>query len=735
MKRTLSIDIETYSPVNLKDCGLYRYVSDPDFTILLFAYAFDDEPVQCIDLTNGLFNTEPDLIPVEVLMALTDPEVLKTAHNAPFEITCIQAYLDNTLNTDDMRQMLCEEIVLTEAQWECTSVKSANAGLPMSLDGVAKALQLDQQKMKEGKALINYFCVPCKPTKANGGRIRNLPHHAPEKWSLFKEYCVQDVETERAIRQRISFIPFSAAEHELWQLDQKINKTGVLCDPVLVNNAIKIDTDHKTILTEEAIRLTGLDNVNSPAQIKVWLSEELGEDVGSLNKKAMPALLKQAAGSNAERMLELRQEMSKTSVKKYFAMQNCMGWDSRIRGLFQFCGAGRTRRWAGRLVQVQNLPRNEMANLDIARDLVYAGDGEGLAMCFNNIPGVLSELIRTSFIAPEGSRFIVADFSAIEARVLAWLAGESWRMEVFKTHGKIYEASASQMFKVPLDSISYKKDGETIKGPNYHMRAKGKVSELALGYQGGPGALINMGALAMGVCDEAIRLGKIEVAENRKALEDGDISIEYALLNGLYLEWNQAAEDFYVMKELAKLTKMWRNENKKIVKFWYDLQDAALEAILDPGTLHRVQHGISFQVKNDVLFLTLPSGGQLSYWQPRAHEEMVKGQMRWKITYMGLDQVKKIWRKIDTYGGKFCENITQAVARDCLAVALLRLDAAGYKIVMHIHDEVVIEAPEKGEGIDFKMKTVNSIMSRPIDWAPGLLLTADSYETYYYKKD
>lgn len=663
---TLAIDIETFSPVDLKSGGVYKYVEHPDFAILLFACSFNDGPIEIFDLTK--YDALEAAASKKIVDALTDPNCKKTAHNAAFERTCIAKFL---------------HLVLPPQQWECTMIKAAMCGLPMSLDAVSKALGLQEKKMTEGKALIKYFCTPCKPTKVNGQRTRNLPTDDIEKWEKFKEYCVGDVVVETAIRKRIQFFEVPDQEKQLWSIDQNINDGGILLDKDFVQNAIRINTDYIENLTVESSGLTGLENSNSPAQLKAWLSEEIGEDVSSLTKEAVPLLMEKTHCDTVKRVLNIRQEMAKTSVKKYAAMMAGICTDNRVRGLLQFYGANRTGRWAGRLVQVQNLPKNELDDLDLARQLVLENDGETLAMAFGNVPDTLSQLIRTAFIAPKGHTFIVADFSAIEARVIAWLAGERWRLQVFDTHGKIYEASAAQMFGVPIETISYKDPitGEVIRGKNYPLRAKGKVSELALGYQGGPNALIKMGALKMGLLEE----------------------------------------------ELPKMVKMWRNANKAIVKLWNTINDAAVRAI--ENGKYNIHLGIKFTMdsRNDILYIQLPSGRKLCYQSPRLQE----GQYGMAITYMGMDQTTKQWKRQDTYGGKLVENIVQAIARDCLAYSMLQLTAAGFKIVMHVHDEVVIEEPDS----HVRIGQVNKIMSAVIPWAPGLPLKAESYETKYYKKD
>lgn len=656
--RTLAIDIETYSSTDLLKSGVYKYVEDPDFTVLMLACSFDDEPVEIFDLSKT--GVENKVIVrdrfKEIQMALIDPTVLKTAFNANFERTCLQKYTHLKLPAD---------------QWECTMVKACMLGLPMSLENVAKVLKLEQQKDAAGKALIRYFSMPCKPTKANGMRTRNLPSHNPEKWQQYKDYCVQDVVTEKAIRNKISFFTIPDTERRLWELDQRINDRGIQIDPVFVNSAIKMDDLNKIRLTDEAVQLTNLDNPNSAAQLKTWLSAETGDTITDLTKKAIPVLLKTMPAPNVTRVLSIRQEMAKTSVKKYTAMLKGICRDNKVRGLLQFYGANRTGRWAGRLVQVQNLPQNHLLDLDLARQLVREGDSEMVELLFGNIPDTLSQLIRTAFVAPDGHRFMVADFSAIEARVIAWLAGERWRLDVFNTHGKIYEASAAQMFKVPLEAVT--------KGSA--LRQKGKVSELALGYQGGPNALIKMGALDMGIPEE----------------------------------------------ELPKLVKMWRNANVKIVRLWNVVGEAALKAV-STGVPVQIMYGIRFIMERNILFIELPSKRRLAYLRPKIKDSKFGGDC---LTYEGMDQTTKKWCTQETYGGKLVENIVQAIARDCLADAMLRVDAAGYKIAMHVHDEIVAEMPN-GQGT---LTEINALLSAPISWAKGLPLSADSYETIYYKKD
>lgn len=645
----LSIDIETFSSVDLGKSGVYAYTEAPDFEILLFGYAFDNDPVQVIDLASG------EELPGDVNLALADPGVIKTAFNANFERTAIYVHFN---------------FFMPPEQWRCSSVLALTLGLPTKLEEVAKVMRLEQQKDTAGKALIRYFSIPCKPTKANGMRTRNRPADAPEKWAQFKEYNRQDVVVERIVRKRLEKYQPSPFEQKLWCLDQRINDRGVLVDPVLVQNAITCDTAYQERRIEEAAKLTGLDNPNSVAQLKGWLMEAEGLEVESLNKTTVPELLKQAESDTVKRVLELRQEMAKTSVKKYQAMDRGRCSDNRVRGLLQFYGANRTGRWAGRLVQVQNLPQNHLKDLALARDLLIAGEFDLLEMVYESVPVVLSQLIRTAFIPAPGHRFIVADFSAIEARVIAWLAGEKWRLDVFNTHGKIYEASASAMFRILLEDVT--KD----------IRQKGKVAELALGYQGGPGALISMGALEKGLTEE----------------------------------------------ELPGIVKAWRAASPKIVQFWYAVNDAAIEAVREKKTV-QLHHGLAFSYEAGILFIRLPSGRRLAYVRPRIENNPHFNKPA--LSYEGQDQVKKQWVRMFTYGGKLVENITQATARDCLAEALLRLDAAEYQTVMHVHDEAILEVPN-GWG---SLEEACEIMGQPISWAPGLPMRADGFETEFYKKD
>jgi len=646
MKRTLSLDLETYSDIDLAKCGVYAYVDSPSFEILLIAYCFDDDEVKIVDLALG------DVMPQEVKEAILSDDVIKTAFNANFERTCLSKYFDINLKANS---------------WCCTAVQASMLALPLSLESVGEVLGLNNKKMKEGKDLIKYFCCPCKSTKANGGRIRNLPIHDLDKWKIFKSYCIRDVEVESEIRNKLINYPISEKEMELYRLDQRINDRGILVDRDLVKRAVLMDNLHKEIITKRAYELTGLENPNSVTQLKDWFKGK-GTQIESLSKVTTEELINVSEGETLE-MLKLRLLMSKTSVKKYEAIERSVCSDKRVHGLLQFYGANRSGRWAGRLVQVQNLPQNHIKDLDLARSLVKNGTLEQIESLYGNVPKVLSELIRTAFIPKKGSRFIVADFSAIEARVLAYLAGEKWRLDVFKTHGKIYEASASAMFHVSIEQIT--------KGSE--LRQKGKISELALGYGGSVGALISMRALDMGLKET----------------------------------------------ELKELVTAWRSANPNITKFWWNIDKAAITAIKDK-TEAKVGK-IEFKYRSGILFIKLPSGRSLSYIKPRIQTNKFE---REGLTYEGIGESKK-WVRIETYGPKLVENIVQAVARDLLAEGMLRLDKAGYEIVMHIHDEVVIEAPyNKGS-----LKDVCEIMGITPCWIKGLFLRADGYECNYYKKD
>lgn len=650
--RTLSIDLETFSSVDISKAGAYRYCKADDFEILLFAYAFDDEPVQIID-----FMDENSKMPEGLIGALSDKDVIKIAFNANFERNAIYNYYGSPMPPE---------------QWECTMIKALTIGLPGSLDMVGKALHFDEdkQKMKEGKALIQYFCKPCKPTKANGGRTRNLPEHAPEKWEMFKEYCKQDVEVERNIRKLLSKYKTTEKEKLLWNLDQQINDRGVGVDMDFIEKAIACDIQFSERIEAEAKELTGLENPNSPAQIKKWVSERIGHEVTSLTKDTIPTLIAETDDENVKKILELRLLMGKTSVKKYETMQIARCDDGRVRGLLQFYGANRTGRWAGRLVQVQNLPQNHISDLDDARNFVREGNFDAVEILYDSVSDILSQLIRTAFIPAEGNRFIVADFSAIEARVIAWLAKEKWRIDVFNTHGKIYEASASQMFHVPIESVTKGSD----------LRGKGKIAELALGYGGSVGAIMSMD-------------------------KSGSIPEE----------------------ELPGLVKTWRAANPNITKFWWDCDKAAKKAINDRTTV-TIQFGIKFIYDPGVLFIELPSGRRLSYIRPKIEPGTHGNDV---VTYEGMEQTTKQWTRLSTYGPKLVENIVQAVARDCLAEAMFNVTKAGYDIVMHVHDEIIMDVPEEFGSVE----EVNSIFGQDILWAPGLPLKADGYECNYYQKD
>jgi len=649
--KTLSLDLETYSDVDLQKSGVYAYTASPNFEILLLAYAYDDKGVQIIDLANG------EKISDEIIKALMDETVIKTAFNAQFERTCLSKHLKTYLQPE---------------QWRCSMVHALSLGLPGSLKEVAKTLNLKNQKMDEGNSLIKYFSVPCKPSKANEGRIRNLPHHDINKWGIFKTYCKQDVEVEREIRKKLHKNPMVEKELKLWFLDQKINDDGIKVEERLVDNALVCDNDHQKKLLMEAVNLTGLDNPNSPMQLKIWLQEKHNIKLESLTKEAVEELLSEVKNAEVLNLLKLRQEMSKTSVKKYEAMSRVMCKDGRVRGLLKFYGAS-TGRWAGRIINPQNLPRNNMTDLELARVLLLNQQYDLIELLFDSVPDVLSQLIRTAFIPSDNSRFIVADFSAIEARVIAWLAGEGWVIETFKGHGKIYEMTASKMFGVPIEKI--------IKGnPEYELRAKGKIAVLACGFQGGKGALISMGAMKMGLSED----------------------------------------------ELQGIVDSWRKANPYIVKLWRDVENAAITAIREK-TLINIQHGIKFQGKNGLLFIGLPSGRSLAYIRPLIEKDEMFNKD--KITYEGIEKGK--WTRIDTYGGKLTENIVQAIARDCLAEAMIELESKGYRIVFHVHDEVILDVPKEKGSLD----EVKEIMSEPIDWAKGLPLRADGYECDYYRKD
>lgn len=660
----LSIDLETYSDVNLKKAGLYRYVQSPAFEILLFAYSFDGAPTQVIDMAQG------EKIPMEVIHALTDPQCLKHAYNAAFEWYCLSKYMGAQL---------------PPAQWRDTMLHGLYAGYTAGLDATGRALGIpeDKQKLTTGKALIRYFCVPCKPTKANGGRTRNYPHHDPEKWELFKTYNGQDVVAEMEIERRLSVFPVPDFVQKQWETDLLINARGVAVDMDFCEGALELGETIRAQLTDEAVQLSGLQNPNSVKQLARWLSAETGDDITTLRKETIKELLGRDNADHVQRMLEIRQELGKTSTKKYDAIEAAVYDDGRVRGLLQFYGANRTGRWAGRLVQVQNLPRTYTEPLEFARELVKGRKLDALRTVYGSPNDTLSQLIRTAFVAAPGNILIDADFSAIEARVISWLADEEWRLEVFRTHGKIYEASASQMFGVPLERI---KKGN----PEYSLRQRGKVAELALGYQGGVPAMRQMdtGKLLADLPDE----------------------------------------------EIKDIVDKWRNTNPKIRNLWYSFNDAAIRVIQNGGSL-RVRC-CTFARECDCIrgttcmTISLPSGRKLYYVEPSV------GENRWggpSITYMGVNDKNK-WGRIETYGGKLVENVVQAIARDCLAQAIEHLEAAGLPVVFHIHDEVVIDTAAFDTN-DAMLDKVVKIMSTPIPWAEGLPLGADGWVGAFFKKD
>ena len=654
----LSIDIETRSSVNISKCGAYKYAQSEDFEILLFSYKLNDSKVKLVDLKQG------EKIPDDIVALLNNPDCIKHAYNAAFEWYCLNraGYETNI------------------SQWRCTMMHATYLGLPAGLGMTGKAIGIaeDKKKLTTGSRLIRYFSVPCKPTKTNGGRTWNDPHHDLEKWKLYCEYNMQDVESEYEIYQYIKAFEVPSKEQKLWEMDILMNANGVMVDRALVNVVLSIDSESTNNLTEEAFKITELENPNSVSQLKTWIESQLGEELDGLTKDIISDLLsRDNLPLKVKRVLEIRQQLGKTSVSKYSAMENAMCKDDRVRGLLQFYGANRTGRWAGRLVQVQNLPRNYIDTLDTARNFAKAGNYEALKLLYGNVPDTLSQLVRTAFIASK-DKFIISDFSAIEARVIAWLAGEEWVNEVFATHGKIYEATASQMFNVPIDKIS--------KGnPEYSLRQRGKVATLALGYQGGESALIAMGADRMGLTSE----------------------------------------------ELTDIKVRWREANKNIVRLWYAVGDAVIQAMNGNGTQY--VRGLVIQREWDMMYgldfisIKLPSGRSLYYPKPFLKLNQFEKDA---LHYYGVNQTTKKWEVNSTYGGKLVENIVQAIARDCLAETLLRLYEKNYDVVMHIHDEVVIDAYD-----DEKLEDVNNILAEPIPWAPGLVLKGAGFETKYYMKD
>lgn len=661
--QTLSIDIETYSSVNLPKCGVYKYAESPDFEILLFGYSADGSDVAVIDLAQG------ERLPQEIIDALTDDSVIKWAFNANFERICLSRYLrDLGMSLDPFHDnhplsIDCARFLNPES-WRCSMVWAATMGLPLSLEGVGAVLGLEKQKLTEGKDLIKYFSVPCAPTKTNGGRTRNRPFHAPDKWEAFKKYNIRDVETEIGIKDRLAKFPVSDDVWDEYHIDQEINDRGVRLDMDLVQEAIEMDTRSRSELTAAMKDMTALDNPNSVQQMKQWLKSN-GLETNSLGKKVVAELIK-AAPPELQTVLELRQQLAKSSVKKYQTMERAVCDDGRARGMFMFYGANRTGRWAGRLIQLQNLPQNHLEDLADARALVKSGDFEAVKLLYEDVPDTLSQLIRTAFIPKDGMQLYVSDFSAIEARVIAWYAGEMWRQKVFENGGDIYCASASQMFHVPV----------VKHGINGHLRQKGKIAELALGYGGSVGALKAMGAIEMGLTED----------------------------------------------ELPPLVDAWRQTNPNIVKFWWDVDRAVMEAVKYKHTTS--SYGLTFSCRSGMLFITLPSGRNLAYVKPKVGTNKFGGEC---ITYEGISSTKK-WERLDSYGPKFVENIVQATSRDILCYAMKTLRCCS--IVMHIHDELVIEADPR-----MSLDALCDQMGRTPPWAKGLKLRADGYITSFYKKD
>lgn len=649
MSRVLHIDLETYSDIDIGKCGAYRYVDSPNFEILLLAYAYDDEPVTVIDVA------QREGWPTQVLDDILSSDITKVAHNAAFERICLSKFLNTHLAPN---------------AWHCTMVHALSLGFPASLADVGKALNLgeDKQKMAVGKRLITYFCKPCKPTQANGQRIRNYPHHDPEKWGLFKEYNRQDVVTEQAIYDKLMKFPLPESERILYCLDQSINDYGIGVDTDLMDNVIGYSKEYEATLRKECEELTGGINIHSIVQLKQWLTEQEGRQIDSLTKDDVDQLLKLDLKPNSRRILELRQETGKTSVKKYEAFERSICSDGRIHGAFQFYGAGRTGRWAGRLIQPQNFPRNAFEDIALARQMVKSKQWDEIEMLYGSMNDVFSTLIRTLIVPPQGMTFAIADYSAIEARVVAWMADEKWRQDVFANGGNIYCMSATQMFGVPVEKH----------GQNSHLRKKGKVAELACGYGGGVGALRKMGGEQMSLTE----------------------------------------------KEMDDIVKKWRRSSPHVVRLWRELGDAAIEAI-DTRLRVKCRHGVSFKYAKGILFMQLPSGRSLAYVQPRFDGR--------ELTYMGMNQTTRKWERTKTWGGKLTENLIQAIARDCLAVSMTKIQQAGYHIVMHVHDEVIVEVPtEDAKG---HLKRIEDLMGEPIDWAQGLILTADGFNSPYYRKD
>lgn len=655
MKRTLSIDLETYSEIDIAKCGSFRYIDDESFEILLLGYAFDDEPVTVIDLTAD------EEVPADFLAALYDPEVTKTAWNCAFERFGLWKHFDRYCPPE---------------QWSDTMILSAVCGLPLGLGEAGKALRLeaDEAKDREGKALIRYFCSPCRPTKVNGGRTRNLPQHDTDKWELFIEYNRQDVVAERTIRKRLLRWEPDSLEHRFWCLDARINERGMRVDRELVHNAIAMDERYKAELTKQAVAISGLENPNSVAQIKQWLLEQEGIEVPSLNKKVVAEVVSQLNGERAKQFMALRARLAKSSTKKYEAMERSACADAHIKGCFQFYGANRTGRFAGRLVQLQNLPQNHMEDLAVARSLVRDNDYETVRLLYDSVSDTLSELIRTALIPEPGHRFIVADFSAIEARVIAWIAGEQWRLDVFRNGGDIYCASASQMFHVPV----------VKHGENGHLRQKGKIAELALGYGGGANALKAFGADKMGMTEE----------------------------------------------EMVNTVDLWREASPRVCALWRALERAAIRCVVHKTPQVSAIGGIRFEMECGILWMTLPSGRRIAYYGAEYGPSRFHRDRR-ALSYMGVDQKTKRWGRVETWGGKLAENVTQATARDCLRDTMLALEDAGYDIRAHVHDEVIISEPRDGRTVE----DVSAIMGRELPWASGLPLRGDGYACDFYMKD
>lgn len=660
--RTLAIDLETYSDRDIAEAGAYAYAESPAFSILLIGYKFDSEDEPTVIDLGGMGTVEDatdyiELMYPEFLEALKDPETIKTAYNANFERTCLARYWGD----------------MPPEQWRCTKVLASTLGLPGSLEEVGRAIGLseDTQKLDTGKALISYFCKPCKPTKANGGRTRNLPAHAPDKWELFKEYNKRDVVAEQAILSRLEKYRISPQEQKLWEWDQRMNDHGILLDIPFVEGILRYDNLNRARLLAEAKELTEMDNPNSLPQLKQWLNAN-GLPMQSITKETVDAALAlQFIPDNVRRMLQIRKNLGKTSTAKYQAMLEAVCSDHRLRGILQFYGANRTGRWAGRIVQVHNLPQNKIPDIDYAREMAKDGRFEDMEDLFGELPFVFSQLIRTAFIASPGNSFIVSDFSAIEARVIAWLADEEWRLKVFREGGDIYCASASQMFHLPVEKH----------GVNSHLRQKGKVAELALGYQGGFGAMKRM--------------------DTTGSIPEEDIPV---------------------------IIQNWREASPRICKLWYIMEQAAKACIREKRSI-KIQHDVVFSYADRIMFIQLPSGRKIAYWDARV-ETLSDGKEH--ITYAGVDQETKRWGRQETYGGKLVENVVQAVARDCLAHAMLKVAAAGYQIVCHVHDEMIVDVPDADAGA---FDTINRIMGEPAEWAKGLPLRGDGYKTKHYKKD